>query len=218
MLPRRLIPALLLGLLGPGTAWAQDPSFTLVNRTGQPIHEVYASPSSERSWGHDRLGSEVIPPGRSHLVRIPFQGECVHDIRIVTASGAAEERRGLDTCRLRSIAFGAGSEPATGPGVGAPGVGARVTAPSAMGREGNPSFNLLNRSRRDIREIYATPASRADWGPDLLGATILPPGRSHAVRLPLGECRYDVRVVYDGGASEQRRDVDTCGLSQLVFP
>ncbi|MFT8245379.1 hypothetical protein [Roseomonas sp. BN140053] len=209
---RSLFPALFLAL---ATAWsgqarAQDPSFDLVNRTGRPIIEVYATPSRVPNWGYDRLGSEVIPPGRSHRVRIQNSGDCVFDLRVVTAGGEVEDRRGLDTCRLREVVFGtAGGVPATS------GKGGQ---PAYAEPAGNPSFNLLNRARQPIREIYASPASRPDWGGDLLGSEIVPPGRSYPVRLPLGECLYDLRVVYADGRTQDRRGVDTCRLSRVAFP
>lgn len=209
---RRLLLALLLAAgAGVAPALAQDPSFTLVNRLGRSIQEVYATPSTQRGWGHDRLGNEAIPPGRSHLVRIAPEGECRYDLRVVAAGGAVEERRGLDLCQLRQVVIGPGEQPATG------NPPARPPAVEPGGRQGNPSFNLVNQSARPIREVFATPASRRDWGPDLLGATVLAPGRRQAVRLPAGPCLYDLRIVWDGGRVEERRGVDLCQVTDLPF-
>ena len=222
---RRILLALLVAATAalPGTARAQDPSFTLVNNTGRVIQEVYATNASRRDWGYDRLGTEVIQPGRSHAVRVAYEGECVLDVRIVTADGGQEDRRGIDTCRARNVVFGPGG--AAGAPAGRPdpraegrgGRGAEARAQAGPGG-GNPSFNLLNRSDVPIREVYASPASRRDWGTDLLGRATLPPGRSFAVRLPVGECSYDLRIVYDGGGAEERRGLNTCDLSTVPFP
>lgn len=207
--------AALAAVAAPVAARAQDPSFTLVNNTGRAVHEVYATTAARRDWGYDRLGTEVIPPGRTHVVRVPFEGECVLDIRVVTADGVPAEQRGVDTCRTRRVVFGpgAGTAPPIPPGRD-PGRGRSAAAPA----EGNPSFNLLNRSDQAIREAYASPSSRRDWGVDVLGRATLQPGRSFAVRLPVGECSYDLRVVYDGGRAEERRGVNTCDLSTVPFP
>ena len=39
-----------------GAALAGDADFTLVNRTGYDISEVYISPANKNNWGRDRLG------------------------------------------------------------------------------------------------------------------------------------------------------------------
>ncbi len=39
------------------------------------------------------------------------------------------------------------------------------------------------------------------------------------MRLPTGDCMYDVRVVYDraGGPAEERRNVNLCNLNEVAF-
>ena len=59
---RRAILVAAMGLLawaGPGRAQSSDPSFRVVNNTPNVVNEVYASPTSERSWGQDRLGDQA---------------------------------------------------------------------------------------------------------------------------------------------------------------
>jgi hypothetical protein len=91
--------------------------------------------------------------------------------------------------------------------------------PAAEAQTGDPSFNLVNRSSRVIYEAYASPASDSNWGQDRLGQNIIPAGRSFVIRLPQGECIYDVRVVYDrqGGQAEERRNINLCNMTELVF-
>src|SRR5690349_20972686 len=97
---RRALP---LALLAPLAALAQpnsakDPSFRVVNNSDRVINEVYASPADQPDWGHDRLGNDVVPPGGRQVIRLPQDGACSWDIRIVYQGGGAEERRGLNTC------------------------------------------------------------------------------------------------------------------------
>lgn len=188
----------------------RSPSFILVNDTGRVIVEAYASPTSQSEWGEDRLGSEVLQPGGAFAVRLP-RGACAYDLRVVLQGAGAEERRGVDLCAVKEVAFGApAAPPATTGGKGAP-------AASAA-RTGNPSFNLVNRSGRTIREFYASPASRTEWGPDVLGASVVAAGATFAVRLPEGECAHDLRAVYDDDRAEERRGVDLCAVSSVAFP
>ena len=58
MRPRRALLVAALAALPALPAVAQgDPSFSLLNRSGQAINEIYVSPVSEPNWGRDLLGS-----------------------------------------------------------------------------------------------------------------------------------------------------------------
>ena len=80
-------------------ATAGDPSFTLVNRSGRLLQDVYASPNGELNWGPDRLGNVALKPGGRAKVTLPG-GECRYDLRLVWIGGDAVERRGLDLCAV----------------------------------------------------------------------------------------------------------------------
>ncbi|MDO9710913.1 hypothetical protein [Paracraurococcus lichenis] len=196
------LPGLLvLAALAPAApAQSNDPSFRIVNNTSNVINEVYASPSAQQSWGHDRLGSEVVPPGGRQVVRLPQDGTCLYDVRVVYQGTApAEERRNVNTCALTDLVFGGGG------------------AAPREARQGNPSFNLVNQSGRVIEQFYASPSSQRNWGPDRLGDnTMVPSGQYYAIRLPQGECSYDIRVVWQGGQEQERRNVNTCTLTNYV--
>ncbi|MGG5889252.1 hypothetical protein ACLF3G_19130 [Falsiroseomonas sp. HC035] len=88
--------------VAPAATRAPDPSFRLVNGGNRTIREVYVSPSTDRNWGPDRLGTAVVPPGQRFVIGLP-RGACVNDLRIVFADGRAEEHRQLDTCRLTDV-------------------------------------------------------------------------------------------------------------------
>ena len=90
------------------------------------------------------------------------------------------------------------------------------TAPQRAASSGaDPSFRLNNTGGRTVREVYVSAATDNAWGPDRLGRDVLAPGQRLVVRLPMGQCVNDIRVVFmDGRAQEQRR-VDTCGLTDI---
>jgi hypothetical protein len=89
----------------------------------------------------------------------------------------------------------------------------------AVAQQGDPSFNLVNRSGRLIFEVYASLATDQDWGRDRLGDIALPNGRSFSLRLPQGPCRWDLRVVYEraNGPAEERRNINLCAVTEVVF-
>jgi len=219
-LPPRLLAPRLAQILGcllllcaaamASPAQAQrDPSFNLVNRSGQPIREIYVSPSEDRYWGHDLLEADLLPDGDSFPLRIAPAAGCLQDVRVVYLDGQPEERRRQDTCRIVQMVFGSGAGPVTG-GRTRPGAGPQASA--------NPSFNLVNHGSAVIREVYVSSVQTDNWGEDRLGQQVLPPGRHLAVRLPSGDCVNDVRIVWMDGRGEERRRIDTCGLVNLIFP
>jgi hypothetical protein len=81
----------------------------------------------------------------------------------------------------------------------------------------DPSFRLNNSGNRVIREVYVSSARESSWGADRLGADTLPPGRAMVVRLPDGQCVNDVRVVFMDGEAQERRQVNTCALTDMAF-
>jgi len=89
----------------------------------------------------------------------------------------------------------------------------------AQAQQGDPSFNLVNRSGRLIYEVYASRTTDQDWGQDRLGDKALPNGRSFTLRLPQGACRWDLRVVYErqNGPAEEKRNIDLCAVTEVVF-
>lgn len=196
---RRALLVLLPGLFAHSAmAQSNDPSFRIVNNTPAAINEIYASPSSQANWGHDRLGTEVVPSGGRRIIRLPQDGNCRYDVRVVFQDGTAEERRDQDTCAVTDLVFGGG------------------TAAPRQAQQGNPSFHLVNQSGRPIQEFNASPASQQSWGPNRLGDNRVPPGTSFPVRLPQGECSYDLRVVWSGGQAQERRGVNTCTMTNYV--
>ena len=83
----------------------------------------------------------------------------------------------------------------------------------------NPSFYLVNRGSSAINRVYVSPAGVPDWGSNKLGGGAIAPGDNVAIRLAAdGTCTYDIRIVYASGVSDERRDVDTCAVDNLVFP
>ncbi len=78
-------------------------------------------------------------------------------------------------------------------------------------------FWLVNDSGRVIQSAYVSSSRVQDWGPDILGAGVLPPGNRVWVTPNFGDCVLDVRVTYQGGGEESRMQVNACSLSVIAF-
>jgi hypothetical protein len=87
----------------------------------------------------------------------------------------------------------------------------------AMAQTQNPSFNLVNKSAKPVRELYVTPAGDANWGQNRLTGGPIAPGGSFAVRRHIdGNCIFDIRVVYADQTREERRSLNTCTTADVV--
>ena len=208
---RRFLPGLALALVlaAPQAVSAQqNPDFWVVNNSGRTITEIYVSSSASQNWGPDRLGQNVLNSGMQYPIRPPRDGTCVFDIRVVYANGTAEERRRVNTCNISQVVFGTAGPVARAPS------GAAPLQPGP-----NPDFRLVNRSGRIITEVYVSPSTDQNWGPDRLGRNVLGIGQSMIITLPRdGTCVFDVRVVYDNGTATERRRVNTCTITEVTVP
>ncbi|MFC4168991.1 Tat pathway signal protein [Teichococcus aestuarii] len=78
-------------------------------------------------------------------------------------------------------------------------------------------FWLVNQSGQTIESAYVSPSRLSNWGPDILGQSVLPPGEQVHVTPQASDCVLDIRVRYQGGREEERRNVNACSLSRVVF-
>ena len=207
----------------------QNPSFNLVNSSRLTIERAYASPTGERSWGTDRLGDAMVEPGQRFPVRLPADGKCMYDVRVEYQGGTSDERRNFNACQSVDVVFPSGAPnqnagpppnvppnippdltpnppPNPGPGSGPP--GRRPTR--------DPSFRLVNRGQTAVEHVYASITGERSWGPDRLGRGTIPGGGRQIIRLPIGECVYDVRVVFSDREALERRSVNLCEI--IDFP
>ncbi|WP_291298972.1 Tat pathway signal protein [Elioraea sp.] len=209
---RRFLPGAFLVLLAAlsSPATAQNPDFWVVNSSGKTIHQVYVSSAQVTNWGNDLLGQNVLATGQRFAIRPARDGTCLFDIRVVYADNSVAEQRRINTCNINEVIFTAQGPVARGP-QGPQG----TTSPSGP----NPDFRLVNRSGRTITEVYVSSSQQQSWGPDRLGQNVLGAGQSMVVNLPRdGNCVFDLRVVYDNNTATERRQVNTCNVTEITFP
>ena len=79
---------LLLASVGPALAGKQD--FTLVNRTGFDIHEVYISPHAGDDWEDDVMGKTILVDGQSVAIKFARTDKTKEwDLKVVNKEGRA---------------------------------------------------------------------------------------------------------------------------------
>ncbi|MCJ2031218.1 hypothetical protein MKK50_17780 [Methylobacterium sp. J-043] len=91
--------------LAPSLTLAQGKQdFTLVNRTGYQIDEVYVGPVSQSHWGQDVMGKDAIANGDT--ADITFNGSsnaCKWDIKVVYNDGDESEFRAVNLCNVSRV-------------------------------------------------------------------------------------------------------------------
>lgn len=95
------------GLAVASPAFAQDAKqdFTLTNKTGYELKEIYVGPSKSDDWGNDIMGDNTVPDGSS--VNIHFQPKvqtCKWDLKVVyTVDSSKAIWYDIDLCTVDKI-------------------------------------------------------------------------------------------------------------------
>jgi hypothetical protein len=97
--------ALVAVLAAPSTASAQaKQNFSIVNKTGYTISEVYVSPAKAKSWQEDILGSDVL--ANAATIEISFsrrERSCLWDLKVVYDDGESAEWDNFNLCQVSRI-------------------------------------------------------------------------------------------------------------------
>lgn len=78
--------------------------FTLINKTGYPIQEVYVSPNQTSDWEEDVLGQSIL--NNNQYVNISFSrssSACKWDLKVVYSDGDTSEWANFDLCKTSKI-------------------------------------------------------------------------------------------------------------------
>jgi len=80
-------------------------NFTLINRTGYDIQEVYVSPSKAETWGDDVLGDDELGDGDQQLIRFSrSERTCLWDLKVVYSEDESEAIwNEIDLCKVAKI-------------------------------------------------------------------------------------------------------------------
>jgi len=77
---------------------------------------------------------------------------------------------------------------------------------------------LTNNTRMTIVEIYTSHVAAEFWNTDLLGENFLAPASAVLVNIDdRAGCRFDVKIVFNDGSTQIRRDVDICAVERYAI-
>lgn len=104
LIPMKKIALAALLMTTLGTAFAGNADFTLVNRTGYAINEVFISPASKGNWGNDRLGENQFLNNQSRKFKFGDTRNCKQDIKVVFTDDDSEiEWENINLCEVDKI-------------------------------------------------------------------------------------------------------------------
>ncbi len=102
LLAKTLLPALFVSVSF--AAMANDADFTLRNKTGYQINEVYVGPHSSQHWGQDVMGSDALEDGSKVNIKFPHgNGACHFDLKVVYDDKDTAEWRDINLCETEVI-------------------------------------------------------------------------------------------------------------------
>ena len=181
-------------------------SVVLANRHLAAVRAAYLSPVTDPDWGPERLDGRELGIGEDRAVEM--RGGCQADLRILFASGGAEERRAVDICGTTRIVLRPGWT-----------IAEQLDAEEAVEPQpAEPASNALrlrNAGRLPIVEIYAFP-SGAPRGEDRLGDDTLPIGAE--IEIDAAEpdaCAVDLVAIFRDGREVTRSGVDLCAGEEI---
>jgi hypothetical protein len=100
--PTAAAAAVLFGFSG--SAFASDADFTLVNKTGYQVDDVYVSPTKANEWGNDIMGKDALEDGEKVDIVFPHgDGKCKFDIKVKYKDGDTAEWGDVDLCEYSAI-------------------------------------------------------------------------------------------------------------------
>ena len=80
-----------------------DADFTMTNRTGLTISEIYVSAVARNQWGRDRLGDGVLENTRSRHLKFGDSAACQQDIKLVFDNADEVVWSNVNLCELEKI-------------------------------------------------------------------------------------------------------------------
>lgn len=80
--------------------------FTLVNKTGYTIDQVYVAPSSSNDWEDDVLGRDQLAHGEQiHITFSRSDKSCKWDLKVTWTDNSSSEWHGADLCSISKISL-----------------------------------------------------------------------------------------------------------------
>lgn len=92
---------LALGLMVPVAHAQFSKKIVVIDRSSQPIQELYSTPTGDPDWGHDLLGSGIIGVNRYRIIDVEDGSPtCFYDFKAVMADGQEAFHYHVNACAV----------------------------------------------------------------------------------------------------------------------
>ena len=93
-------------------------------------------------------------------------------------------------------------------------------APSAaVSGAAQQNFSVINNTSKTVLTLHVSSVTDQNWGPDILGSSVIAPGSTASVTFPRTEsqCNWDVRAVYTDSTNAELRNVNLCEVATVTL-
>ena len=90
----------------------------------------------------------------------------------------------------------------------------------ALAQEAKQDFSLSNKTGYELKEVYVSPATAADWQNDVLGSGTLADGATVDIKFDRAAitCKWDLKVVYTvDSSSAVWQNIDLCVVEKITI-
>lgn len=90
----------------------------------------------------------------------------------------------------------------------------------AFAQEAKQDFSLSNRTGYELKEVYVSPSTAADWQNDVLGSGTLADGATVDIKFNRATrtCKWDIKVVYTVDSSSAIwQNIDLCVVEKITI-
>lgn len=94
---------------------------------------------------------------------------------------------------------------------------AAMLAPLAFA-QGKQDFTFINKSGKDVLELYVSPASSDDWEEDILGKDVLPNGESTTIHFSRREkaAKWDIKAIDENHKEHKQYNLNLLEISEIT--
>jgi S1-C subfamily serine protease len=190
---------------------AETPVSVKVNNRGSySVKSIFIRPQGARIWGGDRLGSSSLSERQSKTISVAPTENCLFDVKIVIDEAKDDIRNGVNLCASKLISI-------EGPEL----LAGRGAKKDEQAKKDTPktrtTIEVVNDTRRGIKELFVSPAKTSDWGDNILEAPITPGARAKVDFESSDQCQFDVKAVYVGGKEQRHMNRDLCGEASVTI-
>lgn len=105
--------------------------------------------------------------------------------------------------------------PAPAPALSTPSAGPNASVSGSA----QQNFTVVNSTSKTVLTLHVSAVTDENWGPDILGASVIQAGATANVTFPRTEsqCNWDIRAVYTDGDDTEMRGVNLCQVATVTL-